>query len=821
MRKFLSFFVAALLGVTTYTNAAKAYFVNADGWTTVNAYMWADGDKKNAEWPGVAMTKTEDKAHDFEVYSYEVPDGFSNLIFNDGKAQTADLAFDAAKPYYFNLKWYATLADVEAAPVGLETVKLYFVNKDGWTKVQAYVFEGSAYYKVWPGEEMTKTEDKALEKDIYSYEFPINFTKIIFNNKEGDNGTQTADLVWDKDKPYYYDGTWFATKEDVKDVVKDPVIKIAGSWDEWTVTEMALSSDKKTATIEKTLEAKAYEFKLVDGDNNWLTKANSGSSYELKRDWPGVKDVKDDATENLKLIADVAGKYVFTWTFENDSIGITFPAETPDPEPTTGFYVTGDSALVVDAAGLTKEKAWDPKAIKSEKDTIEIALKKDVDYQLKVVVGEGEGAAWKSFNDLSDKTNLVGVDDGMGGKNIGFRLKTDGKIKVIYFVKDAVTTFKVLGDLVEVAAPTVADGFYLIGPKGWDLESIDPAQKFAETENAGEYKLEVTLVKDQEIKVVEVKDNAIKTWYPDGVDNAFKVTAAYAGARTIYFKPAGSEDDAWKAFGGFIYMEEGETPEPQPVDGFYVTGDEAFVVAIGLDKAKAWAPDALKSEKDTLVLNIAAGDYVMKVTLDGTWGDGKVKGFSDLTEKAKGLLADKDNNIVFSLTEAGVVKVIYFVKDEVVTFKLDGKFDESKVPDIADGYYLNGSHADWTVANLKNYAFTVNPDNAEEYQLSTTLTVGQKIKPVLVESGAVKTWFPETGGDYEVDAAHAGEKVVYFRPVVNAEWTMCGGHIFIAENEQAIDNTAIDAKAVKFFENGQLIIIKNGVKYNAQGAVVR
>ena len=37
----------------------------------------------------------------------------------------------------------------------------------------------------------------------------------------------------------------------------------------------------------------------------------------------------------------------------------------------------------------------------------------------------------------------------------------------------------------------------------------------------------------------------------------------------------------------------------------------------------------------------------------------------------------------------------------------------------------------------------------------------------------------------------------------------------------AISNTAVEGKAVKFFENGQLIIMKNGVKYNAQGAVVR
>jgi len=37
----------------------------------------------------------------------------------------------------------------------------------------------------------------------------------------------------------------------------------------------------------------------------------------------------------------------------------------------------------------------------------------------------------------------------------------------------------------------------------------------------------------------------------------------------------------------------------------------------------------------------------------------------------------------------------------------------------------------------------------------------------------------------------------------------------------AIDNTAAENKAVKTFEDGQLIIIKNGVKYNAQGTIVK
>lgn len=37
----------------------------------------------------------------------------------------------------------------------------------------------------------------------------------------------------------------------------------------------------------------------------------------------------------------------------------------------------------------------------------------------------------------------------------------------------------------------------------------------------------------------------------------------------------------------------------------------------------------------------------------------------------------------------------------------------------------------------------------------------------------------------------------------------------------ALDNTAEEVKAVKTFENGQLVIIKNGIKYNATGAIVK
>lgn len=42
--------------------------------------------------------------------------------------------------------------------------------------------------------------------------------------------------------------------------------------------------------------------------------------------------------------------------------------------------------------------------------------------------------------------------------------------------------------------------------------------------------------------------------------------------------------------------------------------------------------------------------------------------------------------------------------------------------------------------------------------------------------------------------------------------------IQIGAEQQAIDNIEAAEKTVKFFENGQLIILKNGVRYNALGA---
>ena len=64
------------------------------------------------------------------------------------------------------------------------------------------------------------------------------------------------------------------------------------------------------------------------------------------------------------------------------------------------------------------------------------------------------------------------------------------------------------------------------------------------------------------------------------------------------------------------------------------------------------------------------------MTVDGTWET--AKGFDNLTEVAGGLSADGDNNICFTLEEAGDVKVTY--TSEI--FKLEGNFYIEPLPPI-------------------------------------------------------------------------------------------------------------------------------------------
>ena len=65
--------------------------------------------------------------------------------------------------------------------------------------------------------------------------------------------------------------------------------------------------------------------------------------------------------------------------------------------------------------------------------------------------------------------------------------------------------------------------------------------------------------------------------------------------------------------------------------------------------------------------------------------------------------------------------------------------------------------------------------------------------------------------------ANAGHWMIQFNKEEGAAFNVTD-IVLVGDFPTAISNTAVESKAVKFFENGQLVIIKNGVKYNALGA---
>ena len=65
--------------------------------------------------------------------------------------------------------------------------------------------------------------------------------------------------------------------------------------------------------------------------------------------------------------------------------------------------------------------------------------------------------------------------------------------------------------------------------------------------------------------------------------------------------------------------------------------------------------------------------------------------------------------------------------------------------------------------------------------------------------------------------ANAGHWMIQFNKEAGSPFNVTD-IVLVGNFPTALSNTAAESKAVKFFENGQLVILKNGVKYNALGA---
>ena len=81
--------------IAVYPVQKTYYMANSKNWSSVYAYAWNDSNDKNAQWPGVKLSKVGTNSDGKDIYSIDFAKAgeYTNLIFNDGSNtnQTVDI----------------------------------------------------------------------------------------------------------------------------------------------------------------------------------------------------------------------------------------------------------------------------------------------------------------------------------------------------------------------------------------------------------------------------------------------------------------------------------------------------------------------------------------------------------------------------------------------------------------------------------------------------------------------------------------------------------------------------------------------------------
>ena len=419
----------------------------------------------------------------------------------------------------------------------------------------------------------------------------------------------------------------------------DPTVAVKGSFNEWgDEFPFTLAEDKKSASLKANIKKGDYAFKMII-NGEWRS-----NGYEYNREFTGAAGITGNNENNMVFKADVDGDYTFTWTFANDSLGIVYP-EKPI-EPTAKYYLTGDSALVVDA-GLAAEKAWDPMAIKSETDTFALSLKANQEYKLKLIEdGDWNGGKVYGYDALTVKADGLSADaDG----NIVFKLNTASAVQVVYFWEEVATddwkmTFKLLGDFYVAPEPpvvehtyTVAGGSDVLFGTTWAPANTDNDMVKQEDGTYKWEKTELTLPAGAiEFKVCE--DHAWTTCWPA---QNYSLAIAEAGIYTITitFNPAAEENKV-----AAVATKTGSAVVLPTIamHGNFLgswADTENFTVAEG-------------NETASLTMTLAAGNYEFGMRIGGS-GNWTANGIAFTRENNSAAVVAGQGNLTLAADEAG------------------------------------------------------------------------------------------------------------------------------------------------------------------------
>ena len=701
--------------------------------------------------------------------------------------------------YLRNIRIYPKAEGGEGGddPQPEENMTVYFVNVPGWDAVNAYVWGAAGSYQEWPGEAMTKLADQINEKDVYSYTFPASMVNIIFNNA----GAQTNDLTVNATKPYFYGDAWYALDE--------------------IPTEGGEGGDDPQP--EENMTVYFVNVPGWDAVNAYVWGA--AGSYQ---EWPG---------EAMTKLADqINEKDVYSYTFPASMVNIIFNnagAQTNDlTVNATKPYFYGDAWYALDEIPTEGGEGGDDPVVVETKD-IQVVPGAWAEYKLGAWAwSETLEGAWYAValenEQLIAKVPVAADHIIIATFAADAELNWDNKIAQtsdleiaecgVLYINDGTPTWCEEAQGGDDPQP-VEVAYYLVG----SMNNWTPAEayKFGTDESCaeGEFILHATLAENDEIKVVKVQEGQDDVYYPEGMDNNYVVDAAHAGDKDIYFRPAGNAD--WSAFGGYFWM---GANEDQPEETNYIVkwdaDAEQVIGQVIYHAAAATASTKIHGNQDNVTaINLsssykyASDQYVVIKPATGTFKAGDKVSFNTFinngtTDGSKygavyfyaadgatvlfqgqnginGRVSEDDPAVENFTLEADQDSILFGRYGNTATYVsvLYVTREGGDDPQPAEpAYYLVGSMNDWTPAEA--YKFGTDESCAEgEFILHATLAENDEIKVVKVQEGQDDVYYPEgMDNNYVVDAAHAGDKDIYFRPAGNQDWSEFGGYFWMGEN---------------------------------------
>ena len=168
---------------------------------------------------------------------------------------------------------------------------------------------------------------------------------------------------------------------------------------------MELDAEGETASFTTNLEVGTYDFFLAMNSAYYLAAANITRANSAQ--------VCAVGSGNSHIVADEAGEYTFTWTFANDSIGITFPDKPDMPELNDGYYIIGLNGW--DVTDLTADDMFWSTGIETGEYSLNVTLAVGNEFKV-VYVKDDKIETWFPEGD-----NYVVDANHAGAKTIYFR----------------------------------------------------------------------------------------------------------------------------------------------------------------------------------------------------------------------------------------------------------------------------------------------------------------------------------------------------------------------------------------------------------------